>query len=153
MDKAMNMLLDFGVKEGFLTEPKFVFVPEVMTLAPKLCPRVYKMVISAAPSPEACCAFCTYTAIGATYLWQNDIKRFQKEDILEILTKPRGEDCMDEYVTDLTGFNHKDLEDHLKIAAILAIGNTEDVAKRFDKCLETMFQYGMVLEMQKLGLS
>lgn len=152
MNSCMNILLDFGVKEGFLSQPKFTFIPEVMLLAPKLCPQIYKKVIQLVNSPTACCGFCSYIAIGATYLWQNDFACFQKDNILAILEKPRGFDCVDEYITDLTGFDHSKIEKHLQTAAVLAIGNTENVAENFEKCLETMFHYGMVIEMSKLGL-
>ena len=152
MNSCMNILLDFGVKEGFLSQPKFTFIPEVMLLAPKLCPQIYKKVIRLVNSPTACCGFCSYIAIGATYLWQNDFACFQKDNILAILEKPRGFDCVDEYITDLTGFDHSKIEKHLQTAAVLAIGNTENVAENFEKCLETMFHYGMVIEMSKLGL-
>ena len=151
MNSCMNILLDFGVKDGFLSQPKFTFIPEVMLLAPKLCPQVYKKVIRLVNSPTACCGFCSYIAIGATYLWQNDFACFQKDDILETLEKPRGFDCVDEYITDLAGFDHTKIEQHLQTAAVLTIGNTENAAENFEKCLETMFHYGMVLEMNKLG--
>ncbi len=152
MNSCMNILLDFGVKDGFLSQPKFTFIPEVMLLAPKLCPQVYKKVIRLVNSPTACCGFCSYIAIGATYLWQNDFACFQKDDILETLEKPRGFDCVDEYITDLAGFDHTKIEKHLQTAAVLAIGNTDNVADNFEKCLETMFCYGMTLEMNRLGL-
>ena len=151
MSKALEQLLLYGVSDGYLSQPKFVYIPEVMLLAPKICPRVYDMVIRAVPSPTACCGFCSYAAIGATYIWQNDFNSFQKQDILEMLTKPRGEDCMDEYVMDIAGFD-MDLQTHLQAAAAITIGNTEDAAHHFGQCLETMFHYGMVLEMNKLGL-
>ena len=149
---TLSKLLDFGTKAGFLSQPKFVFIPEVMILAPKICPRVHEMVTRIVVSPTASCGFCAYAAIGATYLWQNDFGRFQREDVLDVLTKPRGEDCMDEYITDLTGFDHEEIQTHLQAAATLTIGCTEDAANHFENCLETMFQYGMVLEMNKLGL-
>ena len=152
MNSCMNMLLDFGVKDGFLSQPKFVFVPEVMLLAPKLCPQVYQKVTQLVNSPTACCGFCAYTAIGTTYIWQNDFACFQNADILEMLEKPREYDCMDEYITDMTGFEHSEIEKHLQTAAVLTIGNTENAAKNFEQCLEIMFHYGMVLEMNKLGL-
>lgn len=152
MNSCMSMLLDFGVTDGFLSQPKFVFIPEVMTLAPKLCPQVYKKVIQLVNNPLACCGFCAYVAMGTTYLWQNEFSVFQKNDILATLEKPHGFDCVDEYITDMTGFDHSKIEKHLQQAAVLAIGNTEDVANNFEQCLETMFHYGMVLEMNKLGL-
>ncbi len=152
MNSCLNMLLEFGVNDGLLSEPKFTYIPEVMTLAPKLCPQVYKKVIRVTDNPLVCCGFCAYVAIGATYLWQNDFATFQKGSILDVLEKPRGLDYMDEYITDMTGFDHSKIEKHLKMASVVAIGNTEDVKNNFEKCLETMFIYGMVLEMNKLGL-
>lgn len=149
---ALSLLLDFGTNAGYLSQPKYIFVPEVIVLAPKICPRVHEMITRIAVNPMASCGFCAYAAIGATYLWQNDFERFQKEDVLKILTKPRGIDCMDEYVTDLTGFNHKEIEEHLQAAAVVTVGNTPDAANHFGQCLETMFKYGMTLEMNKLGL-
>ena len=152
MNKCMNMLLELGVNDGFLTEPKFTFIPEVMILAPKLCQQVYKKMVRLVNNPMAFCGFCAYVAIGATYLWQNDFDTFQKADIVSVLEKPRGFDYMDEYITDMTGFKHSKIEEHLKMAAVVTIGNTEDAAVNFAQCLETMFHYGMVLEMNKLGL-
>ena len=149
---VIDMLLKLGVSEGLLSQPKFVFVPEVMMLAPTICPRVDRMVTRVVNSPMTSCGFCAYAAIGVTYLWQNDFSTSQKANVLDMLTKPRGEDCMDEYITDLTGFDHEKIEKHLQMAAVVTIGNTEDAAHHFDKCLETMFHYGMVLEMNKLGL-
>lgn len=151
-NSVMNTLLSIGTKEGFLSRPSFVFVPEVMMLAPRICPRVHEMVTRVVVSPTASCGFCAYAAIGATYLWQNDFERFQKEDVLDVLTKPRGEDYMDEYITDLTGFDHEKIQSHLQMAAVITIGQTKDAANHFEQCLETMFHYGMVLEMNKLGL-
>ena len=152
MNNCMNMLLDFGVNDGFLSQKKFVFVPEVMMLAPKLCPQVYKKIIRLGNNPLACCGFCAYIGIGATYLWQNDFACFQKGNIVENLEKPRGFECVDEYITDMAGFEHSKIEQHLKAASLIAIGNTENVAQNFEQCMETMFNYGMVLEMNKLGL-
>ena len=152
MNSCLNMLLDMGVKDGFLEQPKFTFVPEVMILAPKLCPQIYQKIIRQVNSPTACCGFSAYIAIGATYLWQNDFATFQNSDILEVLEKPRGFDCVDEYITDMAGFDHSKLEKHLQMVSVVAIGNTENVSSNFGKCMETMFHYGMVLEMNKLGL-
>ena len=153
MNSCLDMLIELGVSDGFLSEPKFTFVPEVMLLAPKLCKQVYeKMVRLGDNNPMAFCGFCAYVAIGTTYLWQNDFASFQKDNILDALENPRGFDYMDEYITDMTGFDHSKIEKHLKMASVVAIGNTEDVKSNFAKCLETMFNYGMVLEMNKLGL-
>lgn len=152
LNNCLNMLLEFGVNDGLLSEPKFTFIPEVMVHAPQLCPQVYKKVIRLVNNPLVCCGFCAYVAIGATYLWHNDFATFQKADIVSHLEKPRGFDCMDEYITDMTGFDHSKIEKHLQMASVVAIGNTKDVKNNFEKCLETMFNYGMVLEMNKLGL-
>lgn len=152
MNSCLNVLLEFGVNDGFLAQQKYTFIPEVMILAPKLCPQVYKKVIRLVNDPLCCCGFCAYVAIGTTYLWHTDFATFQKADIMSVLEEPRGFDYMDEYITDMTGFDHSKIEKHLQMASVVAIGNTEDVKSNFDKCLETMFNYGMVLEMNKLGL-
>ncbi len=51
MNNCLNMLLDLGVKDGFLEQPKFIFIPEVMILAPKLCPQIYHRIIQQVNSP------------------------------------------------------------------------------------------------------
>ena len=98
MNSCMNMLLKLGVSDGFLSQPKFSFIPEVMTLAPKLCSQVYMKIIRLTNNPTVCCGFCAYIAIGVTYLWQNNFSAFQNSDLLDILEKPRGFECVDEYI-------------------------------------------------------
>ena len=51
MNNCLNMLLDLGVKDGFLEQPKFIFIPEVMILAPKLCPQIYHRIIQQVNCP------------------------------------------------------------------------------------------------------
>ena len=49
-------------------------------------------------NPMASCGFCAYAGIGATYLWDADFAAFWKGSIVDQLAKPRGFECMDEYI-------------------------------------------------------
>ena len=150
---AMDMLLGMGKEDGFIIREKFVFVPEVMTLGEQICAQVHLEINKLGPSPMASCGFCAYAGIGTTYLWNADFSAFQMGNIIEQLSKPRGFECMDEYIADIAGFQFDELEQHLKMASVVTIGNTPEAKNEFKKCLVTMFNYGMVIEMNKLGLT
>ena len=150
---AMEMLLELGKKDGLIINEKFVFIPEVMILGEQICAQVHSKITKLGANPMASCGFCAYAGIGATYLWNVDFASFQKGNIIDQLSKPRGFECMDEFITDAAGFKHAEIEQHLKMASIVTIGNTPDAKTAFDKCLVTMFNYGMTIEMNKLGLT
>ena len=78
---------------------------------------------------------------------------FWKGNIVDQLAKPRGFECMDEYIASVAGFNFAEMDSHLKMAAVVTMGNTPDAKTEFSKCLTTMFGYGMVIEINKLGLT
>lgn len=150
---AMEMLLGIGKKDGLISRERFVFIPEVMALGEQICGEIHTKITKLGPNPMASCGFCAYAGIGATYLWNTDFSAFQRGSIIEQLSKPRGFECMDEHIADVAGYQFDKLEQHLKMASVITIGNTPNAKIAFSSCLVTMFNYGMIIEMNKLGLT
>lgn len=149
----LEMLLKMGKRDGLLKSEKFVFVPEVIRLAGQICTEIHGRITKLGANPMASCGFCAYAGIGATYLWDADFAAFWKGNIVDQLAKPRGFECMDEYIASVAGFKFAEIDSHLKMAAVVTMGNTPDAKTEFSKCLTTMFGYGMVIEINKLGLT
>ena len=160
-------LLEIGRKEGFITSEDLPHIPELFIHAGDIAIRLFKeMTEYAKTDPKAHVTgltflWCAYAGIGAVYHWHTNWKALSQNGIFATLTKERGVYEMDEYVHDCIGKPYlspegKELNMHLSniidccFYRLASKGNVT-----FEKVLEAakaMYLYGMVLEMNVLGM-
>lgn len=108
-------------------------------------------------------ALCFYTGIGAVKLWELDAARLIARGVVREIVTPRGLEKMDEYVMDLVGIGYgsaqfeklmhqlSDMES-FGISLISKSENEEEAYLQFLEFMKAMYLYGMVYEMDRLGM-
>ncbi len=117
--------------------------------------------------PLAAVAWAMYVGMGAAQLWDKEWNRYSAvEDWYEMLAKPRGFDCLDEYVTEVllalplySDEAHR-LEDTVRSTAesALAMIRKEHIEAQsamafhvFARTVKVMFEVGVAVELRRLG--
>lgn len=143
----------------------FPNIPELMVESKSICSKILEEMCKNEDGrdPVLWLAWSAYAGMGSVYHWQIDWFHLKLKGIAETLLEPRGLYCMDEYVLDTIGiefdseegqqFSQKIFDismwvfqDHLEKAPR---GNAMEVAL---EAMQAMFIFGMVYEMERLGL-
>lgn len=168
--KYAELLLDEGRANGFIQSESMPFIPELLVCADDVCRKILKTALEIDPnkSPDSLVfAWSAYAGMGAVKLWNDNASKLFSTGVYEALVEPRGFDEMDEYVMDTIGIpfgssgekrvtqflrvlisvldNQIDFESYLKNDFIAYIYEREYKA-------QAMFIYGMVFEMNRLGM-
>lgn len=159
--------LEIGRKDGFILSEGVPYIPELLLPCADVCTRLIEEVTEYGKTdPKArvtnlSFAWCAFAGIGATYHWHTDWANLSKTGIFETLTKENGVFEMDEYVLDCIGRPHGSQEGQQLVAHIMNMAQCGvlRIASKgnltFGQVLETakaMYLYGMILEMNNLGM-
>ena len=160
-------LLKIGREEGFITSEHLPYIPELIIHSTDIAMRLFEEISEYAKTdpkasvPKLTFSWCAYAGIGAVYHWHTDWNALSQHGIFETLIKERGVYEMDEYVHDCIGKTYsspegKQLNIHLTNMAECCIYRLASKGNiTFEKVFETakaMYLYGMVLEMNELGM-
>ena len=169
--ELLTTYLAAGVKEGYLDDPhSFPNIPELMAQVGTVCASVFKSIYEYNEARGkrhdhtiiASARFCAYAGMGAVLAWHQDWNSLKSNGIYETLVAPRGIFAMDEYVSDSIGIPYgtdesKKLDGHFNSLALSAVKSLISKDAAFaDSCiyvLHSMYLYGMVLEMHRLGMN
>ncbi len=157
-------LLPLGKKAGYVYDDKaFPNIPEVMVQATTVVKDLLAAFLMARYSnPSTLCAWACYAGIGAVWKWNEDWGKLKRDGIFQTLVSPRGLDEMDEYVTDGIGWEFGSEKsdafvDHLHLTSAIAIAkasekNNSKELKAVEDAMIAMYYYGMIIEMNNLGM-
>ena len=114
---------------------------------------------------SATLGWSAYAGIGAAAMWNNEWDRLKKEGIISALTEKRGIGEMDEYSLDYAGigFNSREgkeityrRQEHANGTMMVEIvplsGNADEFMKQFRECCIAMYRYGVILQMNRMGM-
>lgn len=140
-------------------------IPEIMVEAKRTCSVIIRDMIKDedGKDPVLWLAWGAYAGIGAVWHWQIDWDNLKNKGIPETLLKPRGSFAMDEYVIDSIGigFETPEGEEFTKKIyglSMWAFGEFMVEAKGqaaiqiAHETAQAMYIFGMVLEMERLGM-
>ena len=164
----LRNLLEHG-KSYVKVENKVLFVPELTINIQDELIKIIKALVDYDSNCGASIIFgwCCYAGMGATMHWHRNWSQLQKDGIFKTLTRERGIFAMDEYILDLIGLPFQkeaaqQLTKHLQECSNIAI---TQMAKSIHKtgenkkqqtymqCCEAMYRYGMVIELNRLGMN
>ncbi len=167
-----NNLLELGRKEGYIRSTEYTFIPELLMWADDTCQKVLSETIrycqNDSTSPGLTFVvisfgWSAYAGMGAVYLWNKDWDKLSHKGVYESLTAPRGYNEMDEYVLDSIGipFHSKEAEQltrfiqkelvPINIVRAFPHGAKPDLPGII-QAAKAMFVFGMVYEMNRLGM-
>jgi len=159
---------ELGVKAGFLKFAEELYAnPALMGCAEKLCLEMHDRVFywnkqenknpwDYSTRISYTMWFCFYAGAGAYCLWQMNDDSFQPLSLIDDLSKPKGFDCIDEYVEELLGIRFgsdesKRLRMHIfgDLVPILGKYSTlvqgdEEILLQLLECMKGIFDYGIM---------
>lgn len=140
-------------------------IPELMIEAKPVCRRMFQELIKDEDGRHTYTwlCWCAYAGMGAVLHWHLNWESMKTKGIAETLLEPRGIDEMDEYVIDSigVGFNtpegqklSKDVFDLSMWALFQFIPDPskEESAQIVHEAMQSMYIFGMVFEMERLGM-
>lgn len=174
MITAVDILYDMvneAQKKGYVSYKitEVPDIPDLSMLMGEVAEELFRRVVEYAKDhPQVSAAnttpaLCFYTGVGAVKLWEMDAPRLIARGVVREIVTPRGLEKMDEYVMDLVGVGYgskqfeglmKQLSD-IETFGITLISKSEDEEKAYLQFLEfmkAMYLYGMVYEMDRLGM-
>ena len=167
-NQILGALMKLGVDASFLQDEKFRSVPELMSGAGERSMEVWKRIQHMIRDDDQhqnslrlAIVWCLYLGMGNTAQWYADQSRLRSQNFIDACAREHGLERLDEYVTDLIGVRWGSTEsDKLRIHVFGArdvMNKLIDSAKPADKqqqireCLKAAYDYGMTLEMSRLG--
>lgn len=159
--------LSVGRKDGYILSEGLTHIPELVAPCTDVCVRLIEEINEYgkehpnARATNLMMAWCAFAGIGAVYHWHTNWNALSQKGIFETLTEERGVFAMDEYVLDLIGKSHdsaagKDFTAHIMNMAECAVFRLATKGNlSFENILNTakaMYLYGMVMEMNALGM-
>lgn len=172
-DSDISMALDIVLqarKMNILAQnDKMPNIPEIMAEKKRTCIVLMQELMEEgkkdknALKPITWFTWSMYAGMGAVYHWHTDWDALKAKGIPETLLEPRGVFAMDEYVMDAIGIGfdsaeHKEI--HPKLVALTMMMASEKLNPSeseitHDDILEfmqAMYIFGMVFEMERLGM-
>ena len=166
---ALQRLLEDGRNNGCITSEGFPFIPELMNEADSTCEKII-LGIGKYPleNPQPGLKFLVlkracYTGIGAVYLWNKDWSALSKTGIFETLVQERGITEMDEFVLDCIGYPYTSRKAEtlrsyfgelaMKCYTNIRAGGVTLESEIIALGAKAMFAFGMVFEMDRLGIT
>lgn len=170
-NKVLDMLTSILTKardiELIGSNDKFPNIPEVMAGGREACAKIFNDLVDCGEEegrrPNSWFAWAAYTGMGAVYHWHMDWNALKAKGIAETMLEPRGSFALDEYVVDTIGIGYeseegKEFASRIYYLSVWAFreffpeeANEESAKVAFD-VMYAMFLFGMVLEMDRLGM-
>lgn len=162
-----RVLINYGQELGYINTKCSSFIPELLAQSDQTCARINQDIARfCMDNPgynyaELTLVWAAFAGIGAVYHWNKDWNTLSQIGIFETLTKERGTEEMDEYVLDCIGLPHgsrkgKTFASNIKELAAFCINQLtlngileEEIVTVGTKA---MFSFGMLLEMNRLGM-
>lgn len=170
-DISMGMDIVNKAREMKILAPndKMPNIPEIMAEKKRTCSIILEELIElgkkevSARNPITWFMWAMYAGMGAVYHWNINWNDLKAKGIPETLLEPRGVFEMDEYVMDIIGigFNseeYKELNPKLMALAMMMSSEKLNPSKnditRDDilEFMQAMYIFGMVFEMERLGM-
>jgi len=165
MDMAIK-IIDHAREDGLLPHnDHFQNIPEIMTEAKRTCHLIFQDMIKEEDgrNPTLWLAWGAYAGMGAVWHWQIDWNNLKYKGVAETLLEPRGSFAMDEYVLDAIGIPFDSPEgkklgqDIYNLAMWTFIEFMKDSSKDLAikvalEAMQSMYLFGMVYEMERLGM-
>lgn len=164
----IDELLKYGKGNDYVISDGLPHIPELLVRSEEVIKQIIPEIIEYGKTdPDAnvvrlTLAWSAFAGLGATYHWHINWNDLSHNGIFETLTKERGVYEMDEYVLDTIGIEYnseegKDLHRHLFAAANVCIAaiigkNAPLSLENIVEASKAMFMYGMVVEMNRLGM-
>ncbi len=171
---SVDILYDManaGIKRGYLHYKikEVPDIPDLSMMAEEVSEELFRRTAAyskdhpnVSPANTAP-SLCFYAGMGAVELWNEDDARLRARGLVNLLIYERGFERMDEYVTDLVGIGYGSTASEQlmrQISEIETVGldaismpSSEEAAYRqFLEFMKAMYLYGMVLEMERLGI-
>lgn len=167
-ESMLERLLSIGRSAGYIKSIGFSSIPEILISAESVCKKLLIAITkhqkehpADVDNPLALTYMWSALAgMGAVYHWNDSWERLSLTGIYETLTAERGVFAMDEYVFDIIGIPEHSLE-HRELTRFLwslvdtcidDIEDNEDLRKKLIEHAKAMFCWGMVYEMNRLGM-
>lgn len=145
------------------------FIPELFAMADDISGGIVAelkpLINNPASLMSTSLGWCAYAGIGAAAMWQHDWDNLKKKGVLPALTEERGIGEMDEFVLDYVGIGFSsemgvDLTERIHIASFKMMdevrkagsNNPKDATAQFGECLSAMYKYGIVTQMNRMGM-
>jgi len=166
----LNEVLETGREEGYIMSKETPYIPELLAQSNDVCLKIIKGIAKenegrsySSQQLHLSLGWCIYAGIGSTYHWHIDWNSLKYKGLYETLIAERGIFAMDEYVLDAVGIEFespqgKDLTTHIMdiaakcICAILDKTNKNPSIEDLLEAHKAMFIYGMVIQMNRLGM-
>lgn len=161
-------MLHNAKEKGYIQSDGFPNIPEILALAEETCEKIMQSMKEACVEDEQIDYFrltlgwAAFAGMGAVYFWNQDWLTLSRIGIFETLTEERGLDEMDEFVLDNIGLQHdqteaKDLSSYLNMLSTLCAVHFMRRGVQLDDTAtvlgaKAMFAFGMVFEMNRLGM-
>jgi len=161
-------LLSDGRQRGYIKSTEYTSIPELISLSDEVLYAIFNDAMdycekkgsdNALPITNVWAAFA---GMGAVYYWNKDWPLLAKQGIYETLTHERGWGKMDEFVLDTIGIpfdseNGKQLTKYLGYLSWISLhhsfqAGTDPGIQEIMCSAKAMFAFGMVFEMNRLGL-
>jgi len=142
-------------------------ISELLVLAKDTCIKISEALANESDKgcePDIWLGWGAYAGMGAVCHWDMNWDNLKSKGIAETLIEPRGVCAMDEYVVDLIGIKYDSIEGtklntEIRVLSLWAIATfMKDVPKEyiFDvlrDVMEAMYIFGMVYEMERIGMA
>ncbi len=170
-ESALDMtlkLLEQAYSDGIIEKVNgFPYIPEIRSEAKPTCLKIFRALFEEEnkPNPYIWLAWAAYAGMGAVRHWYVDWNDLMSKGIAETLLEPRGAFAMDEYVIDIMGIGFESEEGQSFCQKILKISlwslltfmqdidpSQEDAIPIVIETMQAMYYFGMILEMQRLGI-
>lgn len=165
MDFCFDMLRE-GKCEGFVfADDTFPNIPEIACQAGAVAVELFNGLSELILDKlfPLTMMWAVYAAMGAVRCWYDDWDGLKKSGIVSALSSPRGLDNTDEYVMDYVGWKwgsdkSEKFRKHIQLGAVNALnlltnnGENDLEPAGYTNALQGMFYYGMIVEMNDLGM-
>lgn len=141
------------------------YIPELYIEAKPVCRKVFDELVKLKDGRHTWTwlSWGAYAGIGAVLHWHLDWEKLRAKGIAETLLEPRGAFAMDEYVIDSIGIGfgtpegQKLSKDIYNLAMWVCLKSIDDPSKDESvqiafEAMQSMYIFGMVYEMEKLGM-
>ncbi len=165
IDMAVK-IISHARKSGILGQnDHFPNIPEIMAEGKYACQKIFRDLIKDenGRSPDLWLAWGAYAGMGAVYHWNIDWDSLQKKGVAETLLEPRGSFAMDEYVVDSIGIGFDTAEGKTFTQGVYNLSmwaisqffpgpNAQNAIQIAMETMQAMYLFGMVCEMERLGM-
>lgn len=167
-ENVLDKLLNMGRETGYITSLGTPVIPEILGWAEPVCQRLLVDIsrfFAAHPNSTGnpvslTLLWSAFAGMGAVYHWHVDWERLSKVGIYETLTAEKGIFGMDEYVLEIVGIQAQGNEygrltrflQSLVDCCIDDMKSRNKEQKKFLEYAKAMYAWGMVFEMNRLGM-